>query len=143
MLRNERFTRWLVPIGRVLFALIFIRSAPGHFTPELVAMAEGQGVPLAHIAVPLSGVMAGLGGLSVALGLWTRIGAWLLILFLIPVTVMMHAYWGIDDPAAARAQEIIFMKNVGLLGGALLLAHFGGGPFSVDQRTGPGRTPPL
>ena len=143
MNHSDRYTRWLVPLGRVLFALVFLKSAPGHFTPELVAVAEGQGVPLAHLAVPLSGVMAGLGGLSVALGLWTRIGAWLLILFLIPVTVMMHGFWGIDDPAAARTQEIMFMKNLAILGGALLLAHFGGGPFSVDQRAQPGRTPPL
>ena len=70
-------------------------------------------------------------------------GGWLLILFLIPVTVMMHGFWGIDDPAAARTQEIMFMKNLAILGGALLLAHFGGGPFSVDQRAQPGRTPPL
>lgn len=133
-------TRWLVPLGRLLFALIFLWSAPGHFKPEMVAMAEAQGVPLANLAVPLSGVMAGLGGLSVALGLWTRIGAALLILFLIPVTLMMHKYWAIADPAAAQLQQIMFMKNLAILGGALLLAHHGGGPVSVDERVqrGPG-----
>ena len=58
----------------------------------------------------------------------------------LPVTLSMHAFWAVKDPMAAGMQYAMFMKNVGLLGGALLIAHFGAGPFSLDaRRTAPTR----
>ncbi len=128
--------RYLVPVGRVLFSLIFLFSAPGHFTPRIIGYAASQGVPFASVLVPLSGVLALLGGLSIALGYRTRLGAWLIVLFLVPVTLMMHRFWNIPDPMMAMMQQIMFMKNVAMLGGALLLTHFGAGPVSLDARQG-------
>jgi putative oxidoreductase len=80
----------VVLFGRLLFALIFLMAGPNHFSSQTIAYAASQGVPLASIAVPLSGVLAILGGLSILLGYRARIGAWLLALFLIGVTPMMH-----------------------------------------------------
>jgi putative oxidoreductase len=128
--------QFLVPIGRALFVAIFLMAAPEHFAQGTAERAAAQGVPLASIAVPLSGIVALAGGLSVLLGYHARIGAWLLVLFLVPVTLTMHRFWGIPDPSAAQMQQIMFMKNMGLLGGALLLAYFGAGPISVDARRG-------
>lgn len=128
--------RYIVPIGRVLFALIFVVAAPGHFTAKTIDHAASEGIPLASLAVPLSGLMSGLGGLAVALGYRARLGAWLLVLFLVPVTFMMHAFWAIPDPAAAQTQQIMFMKNLSMLGGALLIAYYGAGPLSLDARAG-------
>jgi len=54
---------------------------PGHFTKQLIGYAASQGVPLASVAVPLSGVLAFAGGLSILLGYRVRLGAWLLVLF--------------------------------------------------------------
>src|ERR1035438_8936690 len=51
--------------GRVLFSLIFLLAAVGHFSPQEIVYAAQQGVPLASLAVPVSGVLALLGGLSV------------------------------------------------------------------------------
>ena len=82
--------RYFYPIGRILFAYIFISAGPGHFTHERIAHAADLGVPLAGILVPISGAMALIGGISVALGYKTRWGAWLLVGFLVPVTLMMH-----------------------------------------------------
>jgi putative oxidoreductase len=126
--------RYAVPLGRVLFSLIFVISAPMDFTAQSIAYAAAQGVPLASVAVPIAGVLALLGGLSVALGYKTRIGALLLVLFLIPVTLMMHRFWGIADAQAAMVQRVMFMKNVSMLGAACLLAYFGAGPLSIDAR---------
>lgn len=135
---REEWIRYLVPVGRVLFAGIFLLTTLGHFSNETIAYAASQGVPLAHVAVPLSGLLSFFGGLSVALGYRTRIGAWLLVLFLVPVTLMMHRYWGIPDAAVAAMQRVHFLKNVSMLGGALLLAYFGAGPVSLDAaRRGP------
>ena len=59
---------FIVLLGRVLFSAIFLAAAPRHFTGEAAAHAAELGVPLARLAVPLSGVMAIAGGLSVLLG---------------------------------------------------------------------------
>jgi putative oxidoreductase len=128
--------RYIVPIGRVLFALVFLVAAPGHFTSATIDHASDHGVPLAAVAVPLSGLLAGLGGLGVALGYRARLAAWLIIVFLVPVTFMMHDFWAVTDPAAAQLQRIMFMKNLSLLGGALLIAYYGAGPVSLDARHG-------
>jgi putative oxidoreductase len=55
-------------------------------------------------------------------------------LFLVPVTLMMHKFWGVADPTAAMIQRVMFMKNVSMLGAALMLTHLGAGPFSLDRR---------
>jgi putative oxidoreductase len=124
----------VVVLGRFLFAVIFLMSSLGHFSKQTIAYAASQGVPLASLAVPFSGLLALLGGLSILLGYRAKIGAWLIVLFLVPVTLMMHKFWGITDPMAAQTQMIMFMKNVSMLGGALLISQFGAGPLSLDAR---------
>jgi uncharacterized membrane protein YphA (DoxX/SURF4 family) len=62
------------------------------------------------------------GALSVLLGYHARAGAWVLVLFLIPVTLFMHAFWRVADPGPAQLQQVMFLKNVAILGGALLVA---------------------
>jgi len=126
--------RYLYLVGRILFALIFVTAAPRHFTQEGIQHAADLGVPLAGLAVPLSGVMALAGGLSVALGYKTKWGAWLLVAFLVPVTLGMHAFWKLQDPAMIHIQQAMFAKNLSMLGAAVLLTQFGAGAVSLDQR---------
>ena len=122
-----------VLVGRVFFSLIFILAGLNHFTKQMIAFAASQGVPVASIAVPLSGVIAVLGGLSILLGYRAKIGAWLIVLFLIGVTPL-HNFWAVKDPMMAQIQMIMFMKNISMLGGALLISQFGAGPLSFDAR---------
>jgi putative oxidoreductase len=70
----------------------------------------------------------------VAIGYRARMGAWLIVLFLVPVTLTMHAFWAVHDPQMAQLQQAMFMKNLSMLGGALLVAYFGAGPLSIDAR---------
>ena len=56
------------------------------------------------------------------------------MLFLVLVTPMMHKFWGVADPNMAQVQMIMFLKNVSMLGGALLITQFGAGPLSLDAR---------
>ena len=126
--------RFLVPIGRVLFAAIFILAVPGHFQAGTVGYAASAGVPLPSLAVPVAGIIALLGGLSIAFGFRARIGAWLLVIFLVPVTLFMHRFWGVPDAMMAMMQQVNFMKNLSMLGAALLIAWFGAGPVSLDAR---------
>jgi putative oxidoreductase len=124
--------RYFVLAGRILFALIFIIASPRHFSQEGIQHAADLGVPLAGVLVPISGVMALVGGLSVAAGFKARWGAWALAAFLVPVTLMMHAFWKLHDPGAIHVQQAMFAKNLSMLGAVLLIAYFGSGPLSVD-----------
>jgi putative oxidoreductase len=124
----------VVVLGRFFFALIFLMAGANHFNKQAIGYAASQGVPLAAIAVPLSGVVAIGGGLSILLGYRAKLGAWLIVLFLVPVSLMMHKFWTVTDPMMAQIQMILFMKNVSMLGGALLISQFGAGPFSLDAR---------
>lgn len=47
---------------------------------------------------------------------------------------MMHGFRAMTDPNMAQMQQIMFMKNLSMLGAALLIAHFGSGPLSIDGR---------
>jgi putative oxidoreductase len=80
------------------------------------------------------GVVSVVGGLSIVLGYRAKIGAWLIIAFLLIVTPIMHKFWGVADPMMAQLQMINFLKNFSMLGGALLITQFGAGPLSLDAR---------
>lgn len=125
--------KYMVLLGRIFFSAIFIIASFGHFTSKTIAYAASQGVLFPSILVPFSGILALLGGLSVLLGYKARWGALLLVLFLVPVTMTMHKFWGFSDPAAASVQQAMFMKNLSMLGASLLIIYFGSGPLSIDS----------
>ncbi len=127
--------RYSVLAGRVLFSSLFVIAGLGHFSSQEIGYAAAQGVPLASIIVPMSGIMAIVGGLSIALGYKAKWGAALVVLFLVPVTITMHDFWSVTDPLAAQDQMAHFMKNVSLLGSALIIFYFGAGPLSLDARS--------
>jgi putative oxidoreductase len=120
-------------IGRILFVSVFVSSGA---TVHLLKWRDGVGyarmknVPAPELLVPASGVMAVVGGLLVALGLWADLGALLLAAFIFPVAIGMHAFWKADDPMERMQEQVHFMKDVALGGGALalfaLFQQFGG-----------------
>ena len=129
--------RYLVALGRLFYSLIFVVAGFGHFTHQEIAYAAAQGVPLASFVVPVSGVMAILGGLSILLGFHGKLGAWLLVLFLVPVTLAMHNFWAVKDPMMQQIQMAMFLKNISVLGAALFFTQIGTGPLSLDSRRAP------
>ena len=123
---------YLMLAGRQLFAVIFIIASAGHFSSGTIASAARHGVPMAGLLVPLSGLIALAGGLSVLFGFHARLGAGLLVLFLVPVTVIMHNFWAMSDPTSYQIQLTLFIRNLLLLGGALCIACYGAGALSLD-----------
>ena len=125
----------VVLLGRVLYSAMFITAGFHHIlnSQSMVGYAASAGVPMANVMVPVSGVLALIGGLSILLGFHAKRGAWLIVLFLIPVTFMMHKFWGIADPQMAMMQMVNFNKNMAMLGGAFLIAFFGSGPYSLKE----------
>jgi putative oxidoreductase len=121
-------------IARILFALTFLMAGFSLFSGAAIRDASFQGVPFANFSVPLSGIMSITGSLSIILGYKTKIGAFLIILFLIPVTIAMHAFWNISDPSARQNETVSFMNNLSMLGGALLFFVSGAGAYSLDSK---------
>jgi putative oxidoreductase len=120
--------------GRFFFSLIFLLSGPMHFSPADINYAIAAGVPFAKFLVPASGVLAFLGALSILLGYHAKIGAWMIALFLLAITPVMHNFWAVQDAATQQIQMAMFMKNASMLGGALLISQLGAGRWSLDER---------
>jgi uncharacterized membrane protein YphA (DoxX/SURF4 family) len=116
----------LVLIGRVLFVVLFLSSALGHFTQTdaMVGYTESRGVPQPKAAVLASGVLLGLGGLSVLLGVWADLGSLLLVVMLLPTAFLMHQFWKETDPQAKQGEMVHFNKDLALAGAALMLFAF-------------------
>lgn len=126
--------KYLVLLGRIFYSAIFIGSGIGHFSSSAIEYARLADVPMAGFLVPFSGVIALLGGISILLGYKARLGAWLIVIFLIPVTFMMHKFWIGGEPNVALIQQAMFMKNLSMLGAAMLIAYFGSGPMSLTPK---------
>ena len=127
---------YVVLLGRVLFSFIFIVKSFDHFSKESVAYATLMGVPMPSLLVPIAGIIAFLGGMSILLGYKPKIGAILIILFLVPTTFMMHKFWSTSDVYHAMMHEYCFMKNLAMIGSALMISYFGTGPLSLSKQNG-------
>lgn len=126
--------KYIELIGRVLYSIIFLKTIMNHFTAEAVLYAVFSGVPLPSVLVPLLGIFAITGAVSIILGYKTKWGALLIVTFLVPITLYMHAFWGETDPLQMQRQMVDFMKNTSMLGAALIISYFGAGPLSMDAK---------
>ncbi len=125
--------RYTVLLGRILYSYMFVLGGIRNITMQTVPYAAAKGVPRPGILCPLAGVIVLLGALSVLFGFRARWGAWLIVIFLVPVTAIMHNFWAMAEPAARETEMGHFFANTALLGAALLIAHFGSGPLSADS----------
>ena len=117
-------------VGRILLVLIFVQSGVGkiaNFAGTAQYMA-GHGMPMASFFLLGAIFLELAGSLSVILGYYARLGALLLIIFLIPTTLIFHTNF------AEQGQMIHLMKNISMLGGCFLLLGEGPGRLSLDQR---------
>ncbi len=110
-------------LGRGIFAVYFLIAAWNHFSKAgyLAGYAQSKKVPAPKAAVIGSGILLLIGGLSILLGLWPAVGIFALILFLVPVSFMMHAYWNETDPQRRASEVVNFGKNMALVGALLMM----------------------
>jgi putative oxidoreductase len=123
--------------GRALLGGYFLYNGINHFRNRAMMSAYGasKGVPYADLAVAGSGAMILLGGLSILTGLRPKFGASLIGAFLLGFTPKMHAFWNVEDAQQRVGEQVNFLKNVGLLGGALVAAAMPEPwPASVPER---------
>ena len=110
-------------IGRLVLGGYFIFGGFNHFKmlTMMSGYAQSKGVPTPKAAVAFSGLLLLVGGLSILLGIYPTVGAIALVVFLAPVTFMMHAFWKVQDAQMKMGEQVNFMKNLALLGAVLML----------------------
>jgi uncharacterized membrane protein YphA (DoxX/SURF4 family) len=120
--------------GRIIVGGFFLFGAFNHFTNlgTMAAHAAARHVPVPGVAVALAGCLLFIAGLSFLLGALPRLGVAASVLFLVPVTLMMHAFWADTNPGARMIDMVNFTKNLALLGSSLMfLAVPEPWPYSV------------
>jgi uncharacterized membrane protein YphA (DoxX/SURF4 family) len=114
--------------GRVLFTLIFFLSGITHFTDlERYVALMPAAIPFRPFWVIISGVVELLGAGMILTNRQPRLGAWLIVLFLIPVTITVHGTGMVSDPdeRMRAAQLSFFLKGLTMAGAALLITQLG------------------
>jgi putative oxidoreductase len=127
-------------LGRLMLSAIFLLSAAGNKIPNFNNVAEVMakaGIPAPKVMLVGAIVFLIAGSLSVILGYKARIGATLLLIFLILATYYFHNFWTLTDEHAKQEQMIQFLKNLGLMGAMLLIIANGTGPLSLDDKPAP------
>ena len=122
-------------LGRILLASIFLMSGIGKIGgfAGTAGYMGSKGLPMVEVLLAITIVIEIGAALMLILGWKAKIGAALLFLWMIPVTFMFHNFW-VMAPAEQQLQTIMFMKNLGLMGGMLYIMAFGAGPVSIDKK---------
>ncbi len=132
---TTQFENALTLAGRALLALLFVPAALMKITgfEGTAGYIASVGLPLPALGVVIAIVIEGLGGLALLAGFKTRIAALALAVFTLVATFFFHNYWAM--PAEAQMmQQLMFFKNLAVIGGLLAFAAFGPGGWSVDGR---------
>ena len=125
--------------GRALIVGIFLVSVVFNKIPNYSGVADtmaGKGVPAPPIMLGLAIVFMVLGSVSVMVGFKARIGALLLLIFLVLATYYFHHFWTPPRDALPnwKAEQLTqFLKNASLIGTMLFLIANGSGPGSLDE----------
>jgi putative oxidoreductase len=131
---NDSSSSFTPLAGRILMSVLFLIS--GFFKiggySQMVAYSSSKGLPMASVAIACAAVIELAGGLAIIAGFQTKVAAWLLFLYLIPVTFLFHNFWAMQG-VEQQQNMIDFLKNVSIMGGLVILATYGAGPYSVDH----------
>jgi putative oxidoreductase len=124
-------------LGRVLLSAIFFMSVVGQKIPKFndtVGEMAKHKVPAPQVLLVGAIVFLLAGTASVVLGYRARIGALLLLVFLVLASYYFHNFWDYTDPTARQGQMIHFMKNLSMAGAMIFIIANGSGAWSLDRR---------
>jgi putative oxidoreductase len=122
-------------IGRLLIVALFLPAGLGKITgfEGTLGYFASLGIPAPVFALVATIVIEVLGSIALIVGFQTRIVAVIMAIFTLAAAVTGHAYWAAPADAAFIAQ-LLFFKNIAVMGGLLVLASAGAGSFSIDGR---------
>jgi putative oxidoreductase len=126
----QTFQALAAPAGRILISLIFVISGFGKISNFAGTQAYMESVGVPGALLPLVIALELLGGLAIIVGWHTRLAAFLLAGFSLVSGLLFHANFG------DQMQTIMFLKNLALAGGFLMIVSHGAGPYSIDNRQG-------
>jgi putative oxidoreductase len=121
-------------VGRILLAIVFIPAGfakIGGFAGTAGYIAS-KGLPLPEVGAAIAVAVEIVAGIALLLGWKTRWAALALAVFTLVATIFFHAFWAVP-PEQHMTQYLMFMKNIGIVGGLLALYAFGPGRLSVDK----------
>ncbi len=124
-------------IARILLALMFVLAGLSKFgnLSGTAGYIGSKGLPLPMLLAIATAVLEVVGGLAIVVGYRARIAGLVLALFTLLASLLFHDFWSL--PADQQmVQQLMFMKNISVAGGLLLLAAFGAGGLSLDARRG-------
>jgi putative oxidoreductase len=130
----HRVQRYFQVTGRGLLGLAYFVSGL-RIIPEwdqTAALLADKGLPAVPHLLGIAAVVLLVGGLSVIVGYRTRWGALSLAAFTVVAMVVFHDFWNMVG-GERHDHLMMFLANVGLLGGLLIVAGFGPGSFSIDR----------
>jgi putative oxidoreductase len=126
--------------GRILLAAMFLIAGLGKIADfaSTVGYMQSQGVPAAPMLAVLAILAEVGGGIALIAGFQTRFAALGLAVFTLVASLIFHPFWSL--PAAQQmVPQLLFMKNVSVIGGLLVVAAFGAGRWSLDAVRGQSR----
>lgn len=125
----------LTLLGRILLVALFLPAGIAKLTgfSGTVGYIASVGLPAASLGAVLAIVVEIGGGLALLAGFQTRIAALVLAIFTLGASVFFHAYWAAPADQAMVAQ-LLFFKNIAVIGGLLVLAGQGAGTWSLDAK---------
>lgn len=121
--------------GRLLLALLFLPAGIGKLTgfAGTVGYIASVGLPMPQVAAVIALVVEIAGGVALLAGFGTRLAAMALALFTLVASFFFHNYWAV--PADQQfMQQLLFFKNMAVVGGLITLAAWGAGAWSIDAR---------
>ncbi|GAA1814069.1 DoxX family protein [Actinomadura chokoriensis] len=110
-------------IARIAFTAIFVGAGIGHLTATdaMAGYAAAKKLPMAKLAVQVSGAYILLASALLVLGIWPDLAAIALVPFLLITAVVFHDFWTQESPEARQMEQQQFLKDIALAGGALAL----------------------
>lgn len=121
--------------ARLLFVIFFLPAGIGKLTgfAGTVGYISSVGLPLPAVGAALALTVEIVGSLALLAGFGTRIAALVLAVFTLVASFFFHAYWAVPADQAFVTQ-LLFFKNIAVVGGLLALAANGAGAWSLDAR---------
>ena len=122
-------------IGRIFLSFIFLYDAYDsifYFRETKAKMTEYGLTWNQDLLLYGSIFLLVFGGVLVLIGYRSSFGATLLLLYWVPVTFIVHSFWN-DPEEVRRLQAVLFMKNIAIIGGVLMVLVNGSGRYSVKK----------
>ncbi len=117
-------------VGRVLLAHIFIISGLSKVTNPAgtIGYIQSVGAPLPEVAYAIAVFVEVVLGIALLVGFKARLAAAGIALFTVAAAFLFHTNF------ADQMQQIMFLKNLTIAGGLLMVVAFGAGAYSLDNR---------